>query len=67
MKINWPHLIFILAITACSLTLFFWLIFTIGNEKREKRQQYLRDSYSPMSEDAEIQEAYDAIRNQKYE
>ena len=29
---------------------------------KEKRKEYLRESFSPMSEDAETQEAYDDVR-----
>jgi hypothetical protein len=35
----------------------------LGLDKKEARQEYLRESFSPMTEDPEIQEAYDAIRN----
>ena len=33
----------------------------IATDKKEKRQEYLRKSFSPMSEDAEIREAYESI------
>lgn len=61
MKIDWTHLAFILILTICSLILFFWLILTAGNKKKEARKEYLIKSYSPMSDDVEIQEAYDAV------
>ena len=38
-------------------------VFMIGKESTEKRQKYLREAYSPMTDDAEVQEAYDEIRN----
>jgi hypothetical protein len=63
MKIDWTHLAFILILTICSLILFFWLILTVGNKKKETHKEYLIKSYSPMSDDVEIQKAYDAVRN----
>jgi hypothetical protein len=40
-----------------------WSFIKLGSDSKEKRQKYLRESFSPMTEDPEIQEAYDAIRN----
>ena len=69
MKINWGKLIF------CVIMMSVWAMVMVcfiklGSEgkdaretKKENHEQNLRDNYSPMSEDAEIQEAYDAIRN----
>lgn len=46
------------------IVLMSFLVFMIRWEvqtKREKRQQYLRDNFSRMSTDPEIQDAYEAI------
>ena len=34
--------------------------------KRERKHQKIREDYSPMSEGKEVQEAYDAIRDENY-
>tara|TARA_R110001606_G_scaffold287110_1_gene435264 strand:+ start:733 stop:924 length:192 start_codon:yes stop_codon:yes gene_type:complete len=62
MKTNLSHLIFFV------IMILLWLVimisfFKIGKESTEKRQKYLRESFSPMTDDAEVQEAYDVIRN----
>jgi len=62
MRVNWQHLIFaIVMISVWAVVMFSFL--KIASDHKEDRQENLRENFSPMSENPEIQEAYDAIRN----
>ena len=55
-----------LGFTLLMVTLILWggcTIFKYESDLRhQERMKYLRDSYSPMSDDEEIQRAYDEVR-----
>jgi hypothetical protein len=58
----WFCLLIVLVLTS----LLFLLLYMEGARMKEERQQELRDCYSPMSTDPEIQEAYDEVRPDPY-
>jgi len=60
---NWKHLIFNIIIVIIWMIIFFWMIFKFADDNKKKRYQFLRESFSPMSDDSEIQKAYNVIRN----
>lgn len=59
---NWPKLIFFVIMVSVWATVMVMFV-KLGTDHKEAEQKRLRDSYSPMSDSPEIQEAYDAIRN----
>jgi hypothetical protein len=65
MRINWDKIIFVVIMLGVWLMVIFSFL-KIATDKKEARQEYLIDSFSPMSDDAEIQEAYDEIRPDFY-
>lgn len=67
MKFNWNKIISVILFFAVGFVIWFLIMFSvyrIAKNRREQRQEFLRESYSPMSVDPEVQEAYDVIRNQ---
>ena len=60
---NWKHLIFNIIMVIIWIIIFLWMIFKFADDNKKKRYQFLRESFSPMSNNIEIQKAYDIIRN----
>jgi len=60
---NWKHLIFSIIMVIIWIIIFLWMIFKFADNNKKKRYQFLRESFSPMSNNIEIQKAYDIIRN----
>ena len=63
---NWKHLIFSIIMVIIWIIIFLWMIFKFADNNKKKRYQFLRESFSPMSNNIEIQKAYDIIRNKQY-
>ena len=57
MRVNWEKLIFCVIMMAVWLVVMFSFL-KIAMDKKESRQKYLRESFSRMSDDPEIKEAY---------
>lgn len=61
MRVNWEKLIFCVIMMAVWLVVMFSFL-KIATDKKENRQKYLRESFSPMSDDPEIKEAFNSIK-----